>query len=203
MEMPPMKRTLWLTILVLAVSTIGLADIPRPEPSKTPKARPAIDSTMNIRISSDVSEAKLVIPRSQIKQLRAELERLDDGSDDTAEVPRANGVTKVQTVVSGTLLSLALVFGGIWFVRSGKAGSKAGRTLTVIALVAGVGSVASYVYANAGPPPEVRIITSKMFSQTLQTWKWGGGKIKVETKTDGNSIDLIVPEAPKAPSGEE
>lgn len=198
-----MKITLWLTIFVFAAATIAFADIPRPEPSKTPKLKSEIDSTLNIRISSDVKEAKLVIPKSQIKQLRAELEKIDNGSDDTAEVPKFNGVTRTQTVVSGTLLSLALVFGGIWFVRSGKAGTKAGRTVAVFALVAGVGSAATYVYANAGPPPEVRSITGKIFSQTLQTWKWGGGKIKVETKTDGNSIDLIVPESPKTKDGEE
>ncbi|MBX7053371.1 MAG: hypothetical protein K1X36_00315 [Pyrinomonadaceae bacterium] len=198
-----MKRILWLTVFVFAASMIAFADIPRPEPSKTPKPKPGIDSTLNIRISSDVKEAKLVIPKSQIKQLRAELEKIDNGSDETAEVPKFNGVTRTQTVVSGTLLSLALVFGGIWFVRSGKAGTKAGRTIAVVALVAGVGSAATYVYANAGPPPEVRSITGKIFSQTLQTWKRGSGKIKVETKTDGNSIDLIVPESPKSLDGQE
>ncbi|HQY68176.1 MAG TPA: hypothetical protein PLD38_12925 [Pyrinomonadaceae bacterium] len=198
-----MKRTLCLMLLTLVASTIAFGDIARPQPSKTPKQKASIDSTLSIRLSSDAKEAKLVIPKSQLRQLRAELERLDDGSDDTAVLETTSGVTRTQTIVSGAFLSLALVFGGMWLVRSGKSATKMGKTLVILTVIAGIGSAATLVYANAGPPPETRSITGKIFSQTVQSWKWGSGKIKVETKSEGDSIDLIVPDSPKTPKGEE
>jgi len=198
-----MKRTLGLILLSLVSSTIAFADIARPEPSKTPKQVRSLSSSLNIKLSADVKEAKLVIPKSQLKQLRAELEKLDNLDDDTAALDTPSGVTRTQTVVSGAFLSLALVFGGMWLVRSRKTVTKTGKTLVILTVIAGIGSAATFVYANAGPPAEARSITGKMFSKTIQTWKWGYGKITVETKSDGEMIDLIVPDSPDAPKNEE
>ena len=198
-----MKRILCLTTLVLLVSAAAFADIARPEPTKTPKQGKGIDTTMVIQLKSDAKEAKLIIPKSQIKQLRAELEQLDNESDNTAAVTTPNSFSRTQTIVSGMFLSLALVFGGMWFVRSGKTATKTGKTLVILAVFAGLGSAATFVYANAGPPVDARSITGKMFSQTMQSWRWGTGKIRVETKATGDSIDLIVPDPLPTPSSPE
>ena len=198
-----MKRILCLTTLVLLVSAAAFADIARPEPTKTPKQGKGIDTTMVIQLKSDAKEAKLIIPKSQIKQLRAELEQLDNESDNTAAVTTPNGFSRTQTIVSGMFLSLALVFGGMWFVRSGKAATRTGKTLVILAVFAGLGSAATFVYANAGPPREAQSINGKMFSQSIHYMNYGFGKIRVETKASGDSIDLIVPDPLPTPSSPE
>ncbi len=201
-----MKRIICMTILILLASMAAFADIARPEPAKTPKQKPSksIETGMNIRLDPDAKEARLIIPKSQIKQLRAELEKLDDDSDNTAAVATPGSFSRTQTIVSGTFLSLALVFGGMWFVRSGKAATKTGKTLVILAVLAGVGSAATIIYANAGPPPEARSITGKMFSQAVHIYRAGWGTVRLEAG-DKTQIELIVPDPPDKPkpSGEE
>ena len=198
-----MKRILCFTSLVLLLAAAAFADIARPEPTKTPKTSKGINTTLMIRLDRSAKDAKLIIPKSQIKQLRAELEQLDSDSDNTAAVTAPNSFSRTQTIVSGAFLSLALVFGGMWFVRSGKTMTKTGKTLVILAVVAGIGSAATFVYANAGPPPEAQTITGKMFSQSVHMYNFGSGKIKVETKEDSNSIELIVPDPADKPKTDE
>lgn len=199
-----MKKILCLTTLIFLSSSAGLADIARPkEPKPTPAPRQSrsIDTTLMIRLKSDAKEARLIIPKSQIKQLRAELDQLDDDSDTTAAA--TSSFSRTQTIVSGMFLSLAFVFGGFWFVRSGKAATKTGKTFVILAILAGIGSAATFVYANAGPPAEARSITGKMFTQAVHFYKFGSGKIKLETSNNATNVELIVPDPQPAPSGEE
>ena len=197
-----MRRLILLSIVLVFGSLAAFADIARPEPSKAPKLAKAVNTTMMIRLQRDATEAKLIIPKSQIKQLRAELEQLDDDSDNTAAATTSSGFSRTQTIVSGMFLSLAIVFGGMWFVRSGKVATKSGKTMVILAVLACIGSAATLVYANAGPPPEARSITGKMFSQAVHYYKFGSGKIRVETG-NGNQVELIVPDPQASPSGEE
>jgi hypothetical protein len=188
-----MKRSICTFVIVLVGSVACLANI---APAKTPRqdggSKKAIDTSLSIKLDRDAKEARLLIPKSQLKQLRAELEQMDDHSDNTAAV--THGISGTQTIMSGLFLSLALVFGGVWFVRSGKVSSRNGKALIILAIVAGIGSAATFVYANAGPPPEARTITGKMFSQSVHIYKFGYGHIKLETKTDGDGVELIVPD---------
>ena len=189
-----MKRLTCLMAIVMLAASAAFANIANPnKPSKTPKAKssPSIEARMNISLDRDAKEARLIIPRSEIKQLRAALDEMDDGADNTAEV--TPGVSRTQTVVSGIFLSLALVFGGMWFVRSGRAATKTGKSLVALAVVAGLASAATYIYANAGPPPEARSITGKMFSQAVHIYKSGGGRVKLEAGDD-DYIKLVVPD---------
>jgi hypothetical protein len=178
----------------MLASVAAFADIARPDktPAKTPKPKASIATRMDIRLDRDAKEARLIIPRSQLKQLRAELEQMDDDSGNTAEVTTP-GVSRTQTIVSGIFLSLALVFGGLWFVRSGKAATKTGKGLVVLVVFAGIASAATYIYANAGPPAEARSITGKMFSQAVHIYGFGGGEIKLEAGNEEKPIQLIVP----------
>lgn len=195
-----MKKLLLLTALALFTSTAAFADIAPPRPEKTPKPKPGVSTTMEIMMDKTAKEAKLIIPKSQIKQLRAELESLDDDNGNTAAV--TGGSTRLQTIVSGAFLSLAFVFGGMWCVRSGKASTKGGKALAAAAILGGIGAATTVVFANVGPPPAARNITSKLFDQKIfQPYGFAYGKIKIET-TDGNQVKLIVPDVTEKPAGE-
>lgn len=191
-----MKYLICLTGLILVCSSAALADIARPDKTPNhvpkPKTEPGIVTTMDIRLDRDAKEARLIIPKSQIKQLRAELEQLDGDSDDVASVATA-GISRTQTIASGLFLSLAILFGGMWFVKSGKAATRAGKSAVIVAIVATVVSAATFVYANAGPPAEARSITGKMFAQAVHFYGVGWGQVRLETGTEDH-IKLIVPD---------
>ena len=199
-----MKRILCLTAFVLLASAAAFADIARPDPTKTPKPSKGVTTTMYIRLDRNATDTKLIIPKSQVKQLRAELDQLDDASDNTAAVTaEPSTFSRTQTIVSGGFLSLALVFGGMWFVRSGKSATKGGKALVILALIAGAGSAATLVYANAGPPP-ITTISSSLFDKDQFRYRSVSGKVKIET-SDDKTVSLIVPDPQpaKTPGSEE
>lgn len=186
-----MKQLLCTTAFVLIAAAAAFGDIARPDstPKRTPKPK-QVDASMTIRMDENVKTATLRIPRSQLRQLSAELEQMADENDTAASA--TGGISRTQTVVSGMLLSLAMAFGGMWFVRSGKA-SSTGKTLVVFALVAGIGSAATIAYANAGPPSSLRTISSTLFDKkAFGYWNEAFGKIKIEV-TDGSVLELHVP----------
>lgn len=186
-----MKKTFLLLAIVSSIASVGFANIANPD---LPGKKKTIDTSLSIRLDRTATEARLIIPRSQVKQLRAELEQLDGESDNTAT---AAAVTGTQTIVSGGLLSLAFVFGGLWLVRSGR--TFRSKAVVASALIIAVSSVATFVYANAGPPPEARSITGKMFGESVHMYKSGWGKIKLEVSDSVRNPELIVPDpAPKA-----
>lgn len=195
-----MKRALSLIVGTFLFSSATFANIAKPNDPSDAGKKKSVETTMMIHLREDAKEAKLVIPKNQLRQLRAQLDDLDNDQD-TAAVTA--GITKTQTIVSGVFLSLALVFGGMWFMRSGKNATNSARTLAVITILACLGSAATFIFANAGPPPEARSITGKMFSQAVHIYGFGSGKIKLETSNDGNYIDLIVPDPKSSPGGEE
>jgi hypothetical protein len=180
----------------LLSSAFALADIPKPEKQKDEKAKTSYETTLDIRLKPDAKEAKLIIPKSQIKQLRAQLDAMDSGAENTAAVISGPGFSGTQTIMSGLFLSLAMVFGGAWFMRSGKTNPAANKGVIAAVLLSCIAS-ASFVFANAGPPAEARSITGKMFSPAMHMYGFGWGKIKVETTDDDNDrITLIVPNPP-------
>jgi hypothetical protein len=65
---------------------------------------------------------------------------------------------------------------------------------------AAAGGVA--VYANAGPPPAARSLTSKILSPDLSYWG-ASGVVKVEVANDESLIMLVLPKGKDAaPAGE-
>lgn len=188
-----MKRILGLSMLLLLSSVAGFADIApeiTPKPIPKPKSSP-VSTTMSIRMDAKTKVATLSIPREQLKQLTAQLEQLDSESDNTAAA--TGSISRTQTIVSGMFLSLAMVFGGIWFVRNGKSATKAGKALVIFAIIAGVGSAATLVYANAGPPPALRSITSTLFDKKAFIYLSSAtGKINLEV-SDQSTVELRVP----------
>jgi hypothetical protein len=187
-----MKKIITLFTFSLLFSVVGLADIRLPD---TPKPTPAtktksIDTRLTIKITKDAKDAKLIIPKSQLKELRAELDELDNGSDNTA-----SNFSRTQTIVSGLFMSLAMVFGGVWFVRSRKIDTKSAKSLVIGTVLFSTFAAATMVFANVGPPIETRSITNKIFSETLNTgWGQASGKIKLEVSDKVSEPQLIVPD---------
>jgi hypothetical protein len=199
-----MRRTVVALMFISALTSIALADIAKP--SKTPKQKAAIDTILRINLKSDAKEAKLIIPKSQLMQLRAQLDQLGEGNDATAAITTSGNGARIPTIVGGLFLSLAIVFGGIWFARSGKISPKTSQALVLITIIAAVGSAATFVYGNAGPPAEARSITGKMFAPGVHIYGFGYGNIKLETTNtdeDNQAVVLIVPDPKDTPNADE
>ena len=198
-----MRKIFAAILLTIFVATVAMTDIPRPE---KPKAEPAktngaIDTSLSIELKRDATEARLIIPRSHLKQLRAELESLDSATDDSTA---AAGITSMQTIVGGTFLSLAIVFAGLWFAKPRRLNANAGKAAAAAAIVFAGGAFATIGFGNAGPPSEARSITGKMFTQAVHIYGFGWGKIKLEVSDDVKNPKLIVPNpAEAARPGEE
>ena len=188
-----MKRIFSLSLLIAMFSIAAFADVrlpDTPKPTPAPKQKKTIDANMSIRLDKNATEARLIIPKNQIKQLRAELEDLDNDGGNTAM-----NITKTQTIVSGLFLSLAIVFGGVWFSRSRKTDGKISKTIAAGIIVLLVGFAATIAFANAGPPPQLRNISSKLFNkQTFSGWNSASGKVKIEVSDSAGSVELIVPD---------
>lgn len=175
-----------------AFADIRLPDTPKPTP--TPKQQKSIDSYMVISLDENASEATLIIPKDQIRQLRAQL----DGLDDTGEPILT--FSRTQTIVSGLFLSLAIVFGGVWFSKR----SKPNKTLIAGAVLCFLAVGATIAFANVGPPTELRSISGILFDKKVfGRWNRAGGKIKIKTSETGNSLELIVPNKTEEKSNNE
>lgn len=186
-----MIRTIFLAAAMLMASTAALANIANPD---LPNSKKAIGTTLVIQLDRNAKDARLIIPRSQIKQLRAELESLDAGSENTAAAISAeSGFSGTQTIMSGLFISLATVFGGIWFVRSKRVSNIRGQATAAVAAVFAIGGFVMMAYGNAGPPAEARTITGKMFSPAVHMYGFGSGKIKLEVSDKERTPVLIVP----------
>jgi hypothetical protein len=196
-----MKKIFASILFAVLVSTTCLADIARPDKLKNGSAKGGpIETVLSIDLDKDAKEAKLIIPRSQLKQLRAELDALDTGDDDTASAASA---TRIQTIVGGVFLSLAFVFAGFWFVKPGRLPSNGGKAAAATAIIFAGGTFATIAFGNAGPPAEARSITGKMFTRAVHIYGFGSGKIKLEVSDVVKNPTLIVPNPPEETKPEE
>jgi hypothetical protein len=186
-----MKRRvnyLALAAMLLATTVPAFADIaiPDKEKKKLPKGS-AFSTQMRVAPDEKATEAKLLIPRDVWQQMRAGL----DGDDTKAAGLASFNPGGAQTVMAGLFLSLALAFGGVWLVRS-RGQRRFGTAALCVAALALCGAGAGVVFANAGPPPVARSLTSKILTQDLQ-W-WGAyGQVKVEVSDDAREITLVLP----------
>lgn len=194
------KNVLVVSLFLLVVNVY--ADVPTPEEKPNRVKRPAvIDTYLSIRLDSEAKEARLIIPRAQAKALRAEFASTDEESDKVAAMLASDSsISRLQMIVSGVFLSLALAFAGIWFNRNGTRTSGTRAVSAAGMVIFAFGGFAVAVYGNAGPPAEARSITGKMFAPALHVYKFGGGKIKLEISDTETQPVLIVPDARSAPS---
>lgn len=185
-------RALMTALLILACSSLALANIPNPDSIKR-------SSTTQMRVQPDekAKEAKLIIPRQVWQQMKAQLD--GEGSQNTAAFARIFNMTGAQTIMSGLFLSLAFAFAGLWLVRSRRLASAQARAAALaLALLLSIAGAATLAYANAGPPPSARSLTTKILSPDLQ-W-WGAyGRVKVEIVDEGDEIVLVLPKGKDKP----
>lgn len=187
----------WINFAALAalllLGTTALADIPNPDSLKRTSSKTKLTTDMRLEPDEKASEAKLLIPREIWGQMKAQLD--GKGAQSAGATSRFFNMTSAQTVVSGIFLSMAFAFGGVWLVRSRKGTQqKLSRVaaLGVVALLLLSGTAATVAFANAGPPPEARTLTSKVLAPQLQ-W-WGAyGQVKVEIVDEGDEIILVLP----------
>jgi hypothetical protein len=176
-------------LVLMSISSLTFADIPNPNTLNGKKPQNS-ELTMQMQIATDekAKEARLIIPRGVWQQMKAEL----DGTDSqTAGVTRFLDMSGAQTIMSGIFLSLAFAFGGVWLVRSRGNPKPRAAALGVAVLLAGI-TATGVAYANAGPPPVARSLTSRILIPELQ-W-WGAyGKVKVEVSEEGREIRLVLP----------
>ncbi|MDQ3800361.1 MAG: hypothetical protein M3384_12995 [Acidobacteriota bacterium] len=193
-----MKKLFSSIALIALFAVVAFADVRLPD-TPTPKQSKKIDTRLRISISKDAKEARLRIPKSQVQQLRAELDQLDE-SEPNATAVVTSGFSRTQTIVSGLFLSLAFVAGGVWLARSrgGKSGTKTATALIVGAGLSLTGAMATIAFANVGPPPEPRSLTGKIFSNSVHVYKQASGKIRLEISDETDAIELIVPETAKS-----
>lgn len=181
-----------ITMLLLAAATAALADVP--DPSKHNVERSASDSKVPMVIARDYKarDARLVIPRSIWQKLQAEAGA--DGQQSSASVGRSLNLTGVQTAIAGLFLSLALVFGGLWFVRTRKRLDGVARTAIGIGALALLAATGSLVYANAGPPPAAsRSLTTAALAPEVRNWGVSG-QVTVTISDQDNRIILYLPD---------
>ena len=195
-----MKNFAFAFTLICISALAVFADVRLPDtPKPAEKNAKTINSRMLIRLSPEATETKLIIPKNQVKELRAALEELDNESNsDLAVTDSSEKFSRSQTIISGLFMSLAMVFGGVWFARSRKTNSKVSKKIITGAVLFFVGSMATLVYANAGPPSTLRTIDGSLFDKKIfGRWKFASGNIKIEFSNTSNAIELIVPDKEK------
>ncbi len=181
-----------LAMLLLATFTQASADVARPKEAPPTDAQNAnVTTRMHIMPDTKATEAKLVIPRAVWQQMRAGL----DGHDAQAAVAataRFRNLGSAQTAMAGIFLSLAFACGGVWLVRSRKQTDKLTRVALGVAVLTLCSATASIAYANAGPPPVARSLTSKILVEQAQ-WYGVYGQVKIEVVEEGEQITLVLP----------
>jgi hypothetical protein len=181
-----------LGLLLLAASVPAFADIPAPDSNRNkPAAQPKIKSSMHLQPDYQAKEARLLIPRDVLRQLQEAAG--SDAPNSAAKTASAFNLNGTQTVVAGLFLSLAFVFGGVWLARTrATATDKLTRAALGVAVLALCGATASIAYANAGPPPVARSLTSKLLIQEAHAYG-AYGEVTVEVVDEGKSITLVLP----------
>lgn len=187
------KQIALAALLLAATTALAFADIPGPgrHGRPLPPQNRSVGVFMKISPDEDAKEARLIIPRSIWQEMRAGLDG-DDSARSAASLIRFFDMSGPQTVMAGLFLSLSIAFGGIWFVRHRRARPQLTGALLGTLLVTACGTVASIAYANAGPPPSARSLTSRILAQDLQWWG-ASGPVKIEITDEGEQITLILP----------
>jgi hypothetical protein len=196
-----MKKFIFAVAISIVFSSAAFADVrvetPTPKATGTPKPKTVQISELNIQLSKNDKQARLLIPKSQLKRLLAENGQTDENSNQASSA----GFTRIQTIVSGLFLSLAIIFGGVWFARSRS--SKTGKNVVAAcAVVFLCGACAAIGFANVRPFFETNITGTLFNKEAFKGAPLGvKGDVKIET-TDGEEFILFVPRDESTGNGE-
>lgn len=173
-------------VVIMAGATLTLGDLALPKESPAPvQPSKTIKTTLVVVPEANAWTARLQIPRSSLRQLRA---ATDNGPADDA-LGQTSARTATGTIMAGLCMFLAISFGGVWLVRSGHSRSQKAAAGILLA-VALVGATAMITRGNAAPPPGWKW---QKLSQNLNGGVATTGAVEVEIVPEGSSIKLIVP----------
>lgn len=201
-----MKKLLFLSILISTFYVSTFADIrlpddikPSPETKSNKKEK---RMSLSISVNPNYKEPVLRIPRGAVKNLRAQL---DDIEETNSNYAGGMSISRTQTLMSGLFFSLALVFGGVWVLR-GKSFGKNQKIVSGLLIFGLLGASVYTVFANAAPPP-LQGIDDSLFSDKMKSrWRGARGTVKIEiseNEDSGSPIQLIVPSSRNSVNGEE
>lgn len=183
-----MKKILSL-VFVLVLSSVAFADVRLPDtPKPTPKGK---QISMKIQVDSAFDEPTLTISKNSLKKLKAVLDEVDlDANDNVAQIETEQvtpSVSKTQSVMAGVFLSLAFVFGGVWFLRS-----KSKVALGIIG-IAVLGTAATITYANVRPPQLFKF-NSGIFNSEMSGYGYAQDKVRIKiVDMSGTDMTLSIP----------
>jgi hypothetical protein len=169
------------------------ADIaaPEPKPTRTPQTSKRVlpPARMVIESRKDATEARLQIPQSVLRELRAEID--GDAASDTAASTAS--LRQTQTIIAGVFLSLSLTFAGVFIARSRSRMTKQIATGALV-VFAVAGALTFKALANARPP-EPRFVNAGSLPRATTPDEELNGVVRMEIVPDGREIKLIVPAA--------
>lgn len=184
--------------------------VPKPTPTPvttaTPQPTPAVaakpklaEYNGNIRIYMSRKAGQEDVPVLEIRRTAVEMLLASNGEgvtlDNLAENNRGPGFSPLQTIVSGTLFSLAFILGGVWIFRS----KGASKTAAGVLLGAALGS-GTVVLANS-PPDYVVKLTSRIFDKNTRAYGYAKNKVKIrlvdESEYGSNVRDDVLLVIPK------
>lgn len=193
-----MKKLLLLSVIISAFALSASADVRlpdnlKPSPGQTPKpGRGQMHLSMTIRIQNNLKEPTLKIPRSAIKDLRAQLDEIDGGNSNQSA---GLNVSATQTLMSGLFFSAAIIFGGVWMFR-GKSFDTNQKIVSGFLIFAFIGASVATIFANVAPRP-LEGINGSLFSDKMKnSWRGAVGKVKVEVEDKDYKnapIELSIP----------
>jgi hypothetical protein len=193
--MKPLFSCCLIALVLLAAALIGTqavnADIAKPKPTPA-KHNPSLYTRMVIQPDSKIYEAKLLIDKSSLESLVAQLNA--QASNKTLGASIAQSSTR--TVIAGVFLFLSVSLAGVWLARSRspRVGNKQKVAAAAILVIATIGAAAIITRGNAGPPGYVRW---KNLPQALSKGEATDGSVAIEVVDAGENgssgVKLLIP----------
>jgi hypothetical protein len=101
-------------------------------------------------------------------------------------------MSQLNTIVTGTALSLAIVFGGFWLARTRKElGVR--NTATAAAILVVLGGAATFALANAAPPRNYKPVDPGTLRMASPNDKSLTGTVRYYYGTDDGQVKLVLP----------
>lgn len=170
-------------------STAVNTKAPDPTPAPGPKPEKVHEAQMTLSLSGWSDQPTLVLTKAMVDKINAAAR--DNGMETAGPAGAVGSFGSTQTIAAGVLLSLAMVFGGIWLARSKGNVPKPALGILLLAIC---GATATLVIGNVPPPKRVALSSKIINDQALQN-SIATGKVQImivdyDTKDD---ISLIIP----------
>jgi hypothetical protein len=191
------------TIMALTTISFANADIRAPKPTPATQGKIVLHTSLEIVPDAKTYEARLQIPQSELQNLRAALDGIDNNRTFAASISRSSP----RTIIAGVLLFLSISFAGVWLARSSQRSGPPNRITKLIVIglmaIATIGVATIITRGNAGPPGYYRW---RNLPKSLSDGKATVGGLDIEIVPDeqgtGRNMRLIIP-LRKEGSGEE